>query len=143
MSGLFARIYLFFAAPTANSTPALCSSPLPQEKYGFPTWYKYLQGYVDPTVPDKCTPFNQANFDLTNLDSLAGIGLAVIEILLRVAAIVAIGYIVYGGFQYLVSQGEPDRAASAKNTILNALIGLVIAIFANVIVVFIGTSLTK
>ena len=42
----------------------------------------------------------------------------------------------------MVSQGEPDRTRKAKDSIVNALVGLVIAIMANVVVAFLGRMLT-
>src|SRR4051794_3328444 len=102
----------------------------------FPTWYRYLPS---ETVAGKCTP----TIDLTQPAQVSSIVLALIEILLRVAGIVAVGFVIYGGYQFILSQGEPDRAASARNTIINAIIGLVIAISATVIVMFVATNLTK
>ncbi len=115
------------------------------EKYGFPTWYKYLGGHEETSVAHgkevvQCVL--PQDFTIQGAKSLTGIGLAVIEILLRVGGIVAIGFVIYGGFQYLTSQGEPDRTRSAKDTILNAIIGLVIAILATTIVRFIAGRLT-
>ena len=63
---------------------------------------------------------------------------AVIDILLRIAALVAVGFIVVGGVSYVTSQGEPDRTKTALRTIINALIGLAIAIAATAIVTFIA-----
>ncbi|MFO0920750.1 MAG: hypothetical protein U0451_03705 [Candidatus Saccharimonadales bacterium] len=113
-----------------------------QEQWFIPTWYKYLPGEKDP-VTGVCSPMWGMQYDSSNIKVLLGIGLALGEILLRVVAVVAVGYIVYGGFQYLISQGEPDRTKKAKDSILNACVGLVIAIMANVIVVFIGRNLSK
>jgi len=67
--------------------------------------------------------------------------LAVAEDLIRVAALVAVGYIMYGGIQYMTSGGSPDATKKAQNTIINSLIGLVIAILATSIVSFIGHQL--
>ena len=47
---------------------------------------------------------------------------------------VAIVFIVYGGYLYIMSVGEPGKVASAKKTLANAIIGLVIALLATVIV---------
>lgn len=52
---------------------------------------------------------------------------------------VAIGYlalamVVYGGYQYIMSQGDPGRATKAKTTLTSAVIGVVIAMGASVIV---------
>lgn len=35
--------------------------------------------------------------------------------------------VVYGGFKYVISQGEPDKIGKAKDIIMYSLIGLVIA----------------
>lgn len=123
----------------AVSPPASCN--LPDDVYGIPTWYKYLDGYRDP-ITNACSPLYRQNFSFRELNSLAGIGLAIIEILLRLVAVTAVVWMVYGGFQYLISQGEPDRTKAAKDTVLNAIIGLIIAVSASVIVVFVGKSLT-
>ena len=103
----------------------------------FPTWYQYLG---NETVAGKCTP----KIDLThNPGQVALIGLALLEIMLRVAGIVAVGFVIYGGFQFILSQGQPDRATAARNSIINAIIGLVIAISATGIVMFVATNLVK
>ena len=51
-----------------------------------------------------------------------------------IVAYVAVGFIIKGGYMYMVSSGSPDAMAKAKNTIRDALIGLVIAISAAAIV---------
>lgn len=102
--------------------------------FGLPTWYKYLEG--DNTT-GKCVP----KFDIDNLNSLWGIALAIAEILLRVASLVAVGFIIYAGFIYMTSGGEPERAKNAKNTIINAVIGLVISLLATAIVAMVGNTI--
>lgn len=100
--------------------------------FGFPTWYKYLKA---SNVGDVCNPKLEA------LSDVWLIGAAILEILLRVAAIVAVGFIIYGGIQYIISQGEPDKTKQARSTIINALGGLGIAIFATAIVTFLARSI--
>lgn len=46
----------------------------------------------------------------------------------------ALGFIIYGGYKYIMSSGDPGNVKKAKQTILNAVIGLIIAILAAVIV---------
>lgn len=117
---------------------AQASCQLPGQVFGIPTWYKYLPGQTDvATGTCQVSP----DINIFNMSSLLSIGVAVIEILLRVGALVAVGYIIYAGFMYITSNGDPERAKSAKDTILNALIGLVIVIAATAIVSFIGSSL--
>ncbi len=105
--------------------------------FGFPTWYKYLPANLPSGAPGQsgapgCT------FAFVFPDSLPLIALALIEIALRIAGLVAIFFIVYGGITYVVSQGEPDKISQAKGTIINALVGLLIATFAIAIVAFVG-----
>jgi NAD/NADP transhydrogenase beta subunit len=69
------------------------------------------------------------------------IGLAFVDIALRLAALVTIGYIIWGGIQFVIAQGEADRTKKARQTIINALIGLIIALIATAMVVFIGSRL--
>ena len=102
---------------------------------GFPTWYKYLKGQsgVDNnTLKETCQPV------LGSINSIYGIVAAVIEILLRIASLVAIGFVVFGGIKYTLSQGAPDKTKEAQSTIINALIGLVIAIIATALVNFVA-----
>lgn len=58
------------------------------------------------------------------------VGLNIVEMLLRVVGYVAVGYIIYGGYQYMISAGSPDGMTSARKTIVNAAIGLVISVAA-------------
>lgn len=108
-----------------------------QSVFGIPTWYKYLPA---DTVNGECKLLG--DFAQSKLDSLLGIGLAITEILLFIAGFLAIVYVVYGGFRYVLSQGEPENTKIAKDAILNAVIGLVIAVLASAIVRFIGNSIS-
>ncbi|MDO4773867.1 MAG: pilin [Candidatus Saccharibacteria bacterium] len=67
-----------------------------------------------------------------------GIVLVIVEDIFQLAAYVAVGFIMYGGFLYLTSTGSPEYTKQALRTIMNAVIGLVVAISAAVIVGFIG-----
>lgn len=94
--------------------------------FGFPVWYKYLQD------AETCEP------TLTKLSDIWLIVLAIIELLLRIAIAVAIVYVLIGGFKYITSRASPDKTAAAKNTVVDGLVGLVIAIAATSIVSFIA-----
>lgn len=98
--------------------------------FGFPHWYEYLTVNVQNGV---CSV---TKFDFPG--DLTLVALAIAEILLRLAGLVAVGFIIYGGIKYVISQGEPDGVQQAQNTVINACIGLVIAIFSTAIVAFVG-----
>jgi hypothetical protein len=102
--------------------------------FGLPVWYKYL----NPTQgPGGSCDFSHFSFP----NDLLLIGLAAVDILLRVAGLVAVGFLVYAAFNFITSQGNPEDAAKARGTAINALIGLLLAMFAIVMVSFIGKSL--
>lgn len=61
----------------------------------------------------------------------------IINIVSWIVGIVAVLMIIYGGFKYLTSGGNDANVTSAKNTILYAIIGLVIVALAQIIVRFV------
>ena len=65
----------------------------------------------------------------------------IINILLTVASVVAVIMIIVGGIRYATSNGDSNNVTAAKNTIMYAVIGLVIAIFAYAIVNFVLTQI--
>jgi hypothetical protein len=101
--------------------------------FGLPTWYKYLDASFDAAP---C----EINFDARSAQSYVAVIMAVFEILMRIAGYAAVGIVMYGAFQFLTSQGEPDKYAAARTTILNAFIGLAIVLFAVAIVNLIGAN---
>lgn len=103
--------------------------------FGFPKWYKYLQGVADPQ--GNCAP------SISGISDTWLIVAAAIEILLRVAAILAVAFIVYAGVLYATSQGSPDKTGQAKNALINAVVGLAIAVTAAAIVSFIARSIAS
>lgn len=54
--------------------------------------------------------------------------------LTEAVGIVAMGFIIYGGYLFITSEGDPSKASKAKKTLTGAVIGLVIAVLATIIV---------
>lgn len=61
----------------------------------------------------------------------------VINVLLFASGIIAIIMIIIGGINYTLSSGDNAKVASAKNTVLYAVVGLVVASLAFAIVNFV------
>ncbi|MCA9332568.1 hypothetical protein KDA00_01700 [Candidatus Saccharibacteria bacterium] len=56
-------------------------------------------------------------------------------------AIVSTIMIILGGFTYVMSSGDPQKISAAKNTIIYAIIGLAVALFAQLILQLVLTRL--
>lgn len=84
-----------------------------------------------------------ANCNVVNHESLSSgtTVKTVIGQLLLLAAAIAVIIVIYGGIRYIISQGDASHVAAAKNTILYAVIGLLVSLFAYAIVQFVVKAL--
>jgi hypothetical protein len=130
---------LFFFAAQAGDN---CDLSGHNGFFGFPRWYEYLPGVWSLTDPGNPHSGLNCSPQLTDLANIWLIAAAVIGILLRVAALAAVGFVIYGAIGYITSQGDPEPTARAKGTIVNAMVGLAIAVMAAAIVTFIAGRFT-
>ena len=75
--------------------------------------------------------------DQTVFDKIPGAVTAVFS----VAGIIAVGVIIFGGVRYSVSQGDPGKVKRAKDTIMYAVIGLIVTLSAFAITTFVVGNL--
>ncbi len=80
---------------------------------------------------------NCAQTGTTSVDSVVR---TVVNILSIVVGVVAVIMIIIGGLKYITSTGDSAKVSSAKNTILYAIVGLVIVALAQVIVRYVMNS---
>lgn len=76
-------------------------------------------------------------------DQINSIVHTIVNLLSAIVGIVAVIMIIVGGFRYITSGGNDASVTSAKNTILYAIIGLVVVALAQVIVRFTLSKLTN
>jgi len=76
-----------------------------------------------------------------NKNALGGYIKKIINILLQVLGIISVIVIIVGGIRYATSGGDSKQTAAAKDTILYAVVGLVVAILAYAIVNFVLSNL--
>lgn len=76
-------------------------------------------------------------------DEVDNIVATVINIFSWVVGVTAVIMIIVGGFQYITSGGDTGKVTTAKNTILFAIVGLVIVALAQVIVRFVVQKVTE
>ena len=78
----------------------------------------------------------------TNLFGDAGIFSQISSVLLFIVGAIAVIMIVIGGLRYVISGGDASQVQSAKNTILYALVGVIVAILAYAAVNFVIHNFT-
>ncbi len=71
-----------------------------------------------------------------------------ITLLFVIAVIIALGFLVWGGLKWILSGGDKSAVESARNTIVAAVVGLVIVFLAYfilnlVLTFFLGTGLSE
>ena len=130
---LFSGISLGLALP-ATVHAADCTAGEDGSFLSFPTWYRGLGGTTGSA--------GTCNFSFSAQQGSVGlivftVALNIIDIALRIVAIMAVGFVIYGGFRYVISRGEPEATKNALDTILKAVIGAVIAMVAAIVVSFI------
>lgn len=105
---------------------------------GFPTWYKYLDGTTISQKVNETQTVQICQPMLRGINDVWLVVAAIVEILLRVGALVSIGFIIWGGIRLVVSQGDPGGVKAGRESIQNAVIGLVITVSATALVNFVA-----
>ena len=88
-----------------------------------------LNRLADPLFPQPTS--------IPTVPASSGLFSSVLQVAFGAAGILAVLIITLAAFQYVLSQGDPKRTAKAKNTIIYALIGLVVAMAGYSIVTFV------
>jgi beta-lactamase regulating signal transducer with metallopeptidase domain len=123
----FSIVLLFAAAPSlaAASTPT-CSNNSTKSA---------IQSGINSAASGDCNKQPPNTLD----DTIASI----VNILSVLVGVLSVIMIIVGGLRYVTSAGSPEGAKGARNTILYAIIGLIIVAFAQVIARFVLTAATN
>ena len=87
------------------------------------------------TTCEASTSGSTSNFDRILTD--------IINIFSVIVGIIAVIMIIVGGFRYITSGGASDKVTSAKNTLLYAIVGLIVVALAQIIVQFVLNKATQ
>lgn len=138
---LFSISVFSFIAPINTSANADCIVGDGRNFLYFPTWDRGLTGTMihDGAGGQQC----QLNIEQGSEPAMMvfTIALNVIDIALRIVSLIAVGFVIFGGFQYITAQGDSNKVTAGKQMIVRALIGMVIAILASAIVAFLVRAL--
>lgn len=97
-----------------------------------------LVGVAQFEIPDP----NQTGSNVPDDATVDQIVIRVINFLLAIAGLIAVVFLIVGGFRYITAGGNEDSAEQGKKYLLNSIIGLAIIILSFVIVRVISNALT-
>ncbi len=112
------------ALPQSMTQFAACATT--SNFFGFPAW-------------DACLDHENGSPVIRSLNDIWKIAFPIVETLIKVAGYIAVGFVFWGGIRYMKSQGDPGEINGARQTIQNALIGLVIAVLSVTLVQFVAS----
>ena len=121
---------LFFAMPIA----------MPVAAHADTVSDNVCSGATNLTIGTGGTTNNPASGACTGVDETSKVNnliTTIINVFSVVVGIVAVVMIIVGGFRYITSGGDSTKVTSAKNTLLYAIIGLVVVALAQIIVKFV------
>lgn len=99
-----------------------------------------VPAHADTAKEEACKAINNGNKDCNEKKAEGQINRTinnVVNLFSVVVGVVAVIMIIVGGFKYITSNGDSSQITSAKNTIIYAIIGLVVVAFAQIIVRFV------
>ena len=100
-----------------------------------------LKPWYDGLTKDDCSLKNPGTDTNSQANYIWKIVLNIVDDLLQFIGYTTVGYIMYGGFLMMTSNGAPDKAAHGRKTIMSAAIGLVIALASVALVNFISSKI--
>lgn len=116
---------------------------------------QFTPGATTPSQPQTPSPVVTEKSTLSELINLCGqekmdercydvtvfisLGLDLTKYMFGIIGSVALLFFVYGGFVFILSQGNPDRVKKGKDILVSAVIGIVIAFSGYAIIRFVGT----
>lgn len=71
-------------------------------------------------------PLPKAGLDPVTGNPSSDLIITVFNVIFGILTVIALITVVYGGFKYVISRGEPDKIGKAKDVILYSIIGLVV-----------------
>ena len=76
------------------------------------------------------------NVDLTTPEGIRDLVTNILNFFIYFSVIVAVALIIYSGFLYITSSGEPERLQKATKALTASIVGMVIVLLARLIVFF-------
>lgn len=102
-------------------------------------WVPVLLAFAEPTFAQTRNDFRDLTLPIvftSNPDSFLDLLGVIIRFVLFIGGLIAFFYVIYGGFIYLTSGGDPGKASGGQKIIVNAIIGIIIIFISYALVNF-------
>ncbi len=124
---LLATVGVFGFSPIGTVTAYAASCANQAGILGIPPWYREI--CIAGT--------NEIEVGSNPADFAGQLAINLLSIVLMIIGYFAVGFVIWGGIKYILAAGDSGKIASAKTTIQNALVGLLIALSAVAIITLI------
>lgn len=117
------------------------------QSFFLPKWYDDLcrQGSDEIKSPSDMSQQGSktAKDTANNLSSWLGtIAMNIVKIIMTIVGYVAIGFVIWGGFKYMLNGDNASGTTAARKTIQNALIGIALSMMSIAIINFVTGAIT-
>jgi TRAP-type C4-dicarboxylate transport system permease small subunit len=108
-----------------------------------------LANQADCSISNSANPIGagaacaQANGTRDDLFAQGGLFQTAANVLIFLVGAVAVLFLIIGGLRYVISNGDPKAVEAAKNTILYAIVGVIVAVLSFAAVNFVIQALNK
>jgi hypothetical protein len=76
-------------------------------------------------------------WDITTTDGVVELVIVIFNTLVGLSALVAVGMIIYSGYMFITSSGDPEKIEKGRNALTAAIVGMIIVFLARTIILFI------
>lgn len=130
-TAIFGLLVLFALPATLNAVPAQAQSVNTLD----PLCKRY--DVDDQNAPDVCKEDAATRSETASDNKVTSFILEVIKVMLFALGVVSVVAVIYGGLTYVTAAGDMAKIKKARNTILYAIGGLIIAVSAQLIILFV------
>lgn len=134
-AGILALLFLFLLAVPVSAQTEKENAELKRNLCGGANLSLSAGGNDKDGYNRSCTNPNDGTGDPT--DNVEGTIQSIVNLISAIIGIVAVIMIIIGGLRYVTSGGDSGKVSNAKNTIVYAIVGLIVVALAQVIVKFV------
>lgn len=126
-----------FIKPIVTSLVAFCLAFSPIAVFADNCSTEVCSGNYPESVKSAC------GCDTSNTNTLPNVIVNILNGVIAVAGVIAVVFVIVGGVQYMTSSGDANKVKKAKDTILYAIIGLIVCVLSFAIVNFVIVKFLK